>query len=138
MKDLEKKGRVLDFRDLETQVFDFATVQWYNTEKMSIGVCLLAPGSSHERESHDVDETFYILSGDGEVIFYYQDEERYPLAPGKIVHIPAGIDHGTRVTGWEPLKVLIIDVPVGPAKELMEAPGLTLLPPGKMPKYFFK
>ena len=131
------KKRVITPRDLETQVFDFATVQWFIGERFSFGISLMPPGGGHEKHSHPgIEEVLYVISGEMDEVFY-PEEKKYHVTPGSFVHIPPGKEHATEVVSWEPVKVLAIYVPAGPEKELREACD-TVLPPGAIPKYTYK
>jgi len=133
-----RSKRVIKTEDLETQIFEFSMIKWLSAEWLSFGISLLAPGGKHERHSHpDAEEILYVLSGEGEVIFY-PEGEKHTISPGTLIDIPPGKEHATMATSWEPLKMIIVCVPHGPERKLRESPECTVLPPGEIPKYKYK
>ncbi|MFC7045043.1 cupin domain-containing protein [Halobacteriaceae archaeon GCM10025711] len=123
--------------DVETQQFPWGTLKWMSTpdatgsEAFSAGVVQLKPGRGHERHDHpDSEEILYVVSGEG--VQTVADDER-ELAPGDMVYIPAGVEHSTENTGWEPLKLLAVYGPPGPEEVLGSLPEATILPPGELP-----
>lgn len=123
--------------DVETQVFDWGFLKWLseprvtNAQKFSAGVVILRPGKGHTRHNHPgVEEILYVVSGVGEQMVA---DERQPVAPGDLIHIPPDVDHETVNTGWEELKILAIYAPPGPETELRSLPECTILPPGELP-----
>lgn len=130
--------RVFKPEDLETQVFEFATIKWLSAERLSFGISFLAPGGKHEKHSHpDAEEVLYVLSGEGEVVFY-PEGEKHKISPGTLIDIAPGEEHTTMAIGWEPLKLIIVCVPHGPEKELRKTPECTVVPPGEIPRYKYK
>lgn len=137
----ERKGRVFNPKDLESLVFKWGTQQWVIGDRFSLGLTVIPPSTAHERHSHPgVEEMFYIISGEMEVIFYYGDEqEKFYAGPGSYVHIPAGVEHSGGGNSVEPVRFLVIYSPPGPETyQLRNDPECTVLPPGKLPAYHCK
>lgn len=64
------------------------------------------PGTGHAMHSHaEDDEVMIVVSGKGHTL---SDGVRQDLAPGTVVHIPAGCAHENVPVGDEPLRAIII------------------------------
>lgn len=121
--------------EIETLELDWGTIKWLSTpettnaETFSTGLVVLKPDEGHERHTHpDSEEVLYFLSGDG--VQTVADEEREVTA-GDMVHIPAGVEHSTENTSWEPLRFLAIYGPPGPEDEIRSLPECTVVPPSE-------
>ena len=64
------------------------------------GVAQLAPGAQLPPHRHAPEETYYIVSGRGEMEI---DDDITAVGPGCAVYIPANARHALRCTGSEPL-----------------------------------
>jgi len=124
--------------DVETIQLDWGTLKWMNTpdvtgsEGFSAGVVVLDPGKGHERHTHpDSEEILYFLSGEGEQTV--ADEER-TVGAGEMVYIPAGVEHSTINTSWEPLRFIATYCPPGPEAEIRDLEEATVFPPGEVPE----
>lgn len=124
--------------DVETIQLDWGTLKWLSTpevtgaEAFSTGVVVLEPGKGHERHTHpDSEETLYFLSGEG--VQTVEDEEQ-EVSAGDAIYIPAGVEHSTQNTGWEPLRFLAMYGPPGPEAEIRDSKEATVLPPGELPE----
>jgi mannose-6-phosphate isomerase-like protein (cupin superfamily) len=53
---------------------------------------------------------FFFISGEGAG---WVDGENYEIRPGKVVQVPAGVDHGYRNTGKDDLILLTLNIPAG-------------------------
>jgi len=123
--------------DVETQVFDWGFLKWLSeprvtdARRFSAGVVILKSGKGHTRHNHPgVEEILYVVSGVGEQMVA---DERQPIGPGDLIHIPPDVYHETINRGWEELKILAIYAPPGPEVELRNSPECGLLPPGVLP-----
>jgi len=123
--------------DIETLELDWGTLKFMSTpettgaETFSTGVVVLNPGKGHERHTHpDSEEILYFLSGEG--VQTIADEEREVTA-GDVVYIPAGVEHSTENTSWEPLRFLAMYGPPGPEAGIRDLAECTVLPPGDKP-----
>lgn len=121
--------------EIETLELDWGTIKWLSTpettgaETFSSGVVILKAGKGHERHTHpDSEEVLYFLSGEG--VQTIADEER-EVAAGDMVHIPAGVEHSTENTSWEPLRFLAMYGPPGPEAEIRQLPECSVVPPGE-------
>ncbi len=128
--------------EVETQVFDWGSIKWLSeprvtaAERFSAGVVLLEPGKGHSRHNHPgVEEILYVVSGVG--VQMVEDAEgrqdRRPVGPGALIHIPPDVYHETINTGWEPLKLLAVYSPPGPEAALRESPDCRVVAPGVLP-----
>lgn len=123
--------------DVESQMFDWGVLKWLSTpsitggERFSAGVVKLEPGKGHERHTHpDSDEILYVIRGEGEQEVADQNRD---IETGEMVYIPAGVEHGTVNTSWEPLLLLAVYSPPGPEDVLRELPECEIVPPGELP-----
>lgn len=128
--------------DVETLRFPWGSIKWMSdptrtgTSTMAVGVVVLRPGDGHSRHNHPgSDETLYVISGEG--LQMVEDDDGVPIErpvrPGDMIFIPEGVYHGTRNTGWEPMRILAIYAPSGPEALLREQPDCEILPPGIAP-----
>jgi oxalate decarboxylase/phosphoglucose isomerase-like protein (cupin superfamily) len=127
----------VDSEDVSTQVFDWGTLKWMATpavngsERFSAGVVQLEPGKGHDLHTHpDSDEILYVVGGEGEQTVAGETRE---VSAGRMIFVPAGVEHGTHNTGWETLKLLAVYAPPGPEEQLAELPECTVLPAGELP-----
>lgn len=123
--------------DVPTQVLDWGTIKWMSkpgvtgAERFSAGVVVLEPGEGHDLHTHpDSEEVLYFVGGEGEQTVAGDSRE---VSAGNMIHIPAGVEHGTQNTGWEPLKLLAIYSPPGPEEEVGDLPECETIPPGELP-----
>lgn len=129
--------RFVRSNDVETIQVDWGTLKWMNTpeitgsEAFSAGVVVLDPGKGHERHTHpDSEEILYILSGEGEQTIAGEEQL---VGPGEMVYIPAGVEHSTMNSSWEPLRFLAIYGPPGPEAEIRDLAEATVFAPGEFP-----
>lgn len=70
-----------------------------------VGEQTVGPGQRVLRHRHPVEEVLTFLAGAGEATL---DGERVPIGPGVTLFVPAGVVHGFRPTGPDPLRVLVV------------------------------
>ena len=70
------------------------------SEGLVTGIAEIAPGAALMRHHHEPAETYYILSGQGEMEI---EGRTRALGPGSAVYIPPDARHTVRCTGAEPL-----------------------------------
>ena len=70
------------------------------SEGLVTGIAEIAPGGELMRHHHEPAETYYILSGQGEMEI---EGRTRALGPGSAVYIPPDARHAVRCTGAEPL-----------------------------------
>jgi mannose-6-phosphate isomerase-like protein (cupin superfamily) len=71
---------------------------------------ILPPGCAVSPHHHNaIEEIYYILSGDGEMLV---GDETRRVGPGDAVYIPKGHRHSLRNDGVEPIRLLLV---CGPA-----------------------
>ncbi len=68
-----------------------------------VGVQVSPPGYSTGTHSHPYLEVVSVIEGEGEAWVEGQDGVT-PIGPGTTLVMPAGVKHGFRVTGREPLR----------------------------------
>lgn len=77
---------------------------------MSIGITTIFPNKRQNRHIHYGDEqVIYVLSGEGSQLV---GDRISDIKPGQIYHMEAGIIHETINQGIEPIKHLLISIPV--------------------------
>lgn len=99
------------------QYFDWGSIEWIyepdtknSTNTMHIGISTILPGRRQREHIHYGDEQLlYVLSGRGEQLI---GKELSIKKPGSLFHIDAGSVHEAINTGEEPIKELLISVPV--------------------------
>lgn len=78
-------------------------------EFLYAGLNCFAPGQQHAAHVHaDQDKLYYVLEGTGEAVL---GDEVEAVEAGDLVMAPAGVPHGMKNTGAEPLLVLTIFAP---------------------------
>jgi mannose-6-phosphate isomerase-like protein (cupin superfamily) len=70
-----------------------------------LGDFTVEPLSSLPEQTHDMDEIYYFLEGEGEVVV---DGQSHRIKPGTCVTIPAGVPHYTSNHGLNPVRFLYI------------------------------
>ena len=76
------------------------------------GVILLLPGEKlGGHYHHEVEETFYILEGEGSLIV---NDSETPAVPGDVLRMEVQDRHSIRNTGDKPLKLVFIKCPYLP------------------------
>jgi quercetin dioxygenase-like cupin family protein len=78
-------------------------------ERLYAGLNCFLPGQEHAPHVHaDQDKLYYVLSGNGEAQL---DGEAHAVAQGDLILARAGVAHGLKNTGAEPLVVLVVFAP---------------------------
>lgn len=82
---------------------------------LGVGMVILPPGVKSNPHSHvREEETWYIISGRGEIVV---GDERVAVEPEMLVVAPPGKTHQVVNTGDESLKALWVFAPAGPEEE---------------------
>lgn len=111
---------------LETDV-PFTPVAWGQTKVLVgtaaggdadafyVAITEYLPGMAHTMHSHpEADEIMLVVSGNG---YTLSNGVRRHLAPGTVVHIPAGCAHENAPLGDAPLRAIIIKAKLGKPEE---------------------
>lgn len=78
-----------------------------NLEAMTKG--FLNPGFSYDWHSHeDIDEFFYVISGEG--VIYFSDGTECKYKSGEIFYTPANLEHKITATSTEPSEYFFIRI----------------------------
>ncbi|RJT07958.1 cupin domain-containing protein [Halococcus sp. IIIV-5B] len=135
---MANEQRFVDSEAIETVQLDWGTLKWMNTPEttgaaaFSAGMVVLEPGKGHERHTHpDSEEVLYVLSGEGTQTVAEDERE---VSSGDMIYIPAGVEHSTVNSSWEPLRFLAMYGPPGPEAEIRDSFEATVLPPGEVPE----
>jgi mannose-6-phosphate isomerase-like protein (cupin superfamily) len=82
-----------------------------DTPRFTFGIIDIAPGREIDAHVHEgEDDAFYILEG---TMTFFSGDDEVEAGPGTFVLAPAGVDHGFRNDGDEPLRMLNIHAPAG-------------------------
>lgn len=92
-----------------------------------VGLSHVQPGSGAPSHTHPVEETIVILRGRAHV---WMGDDEHDLGPDTTVLIPAGVVHGFRSTGSEPL-VLLTTLPINEFRvhPVDDSRGAEFIPP---------
>ena len=75
-------------------------------EHLYAGLNCFLPGQEHHAHVHaDQDKLYYVLAGSGQA---QVGEETHAVSAGDLILAPAGMLHGLKNTGNEPLIVLVV------------------------------
>jgi mannose-6-phosphate isomerase-like protein (cupin superfamily) len=72
----------------------------------NVHVVRITKGLSHVHQGYD--EVYYLLSGRGQITL---GEETYPLRPGSVAVIPAGVPHSLEADEGDELEFIIFGTP---------------------------
>ena len=61
-----------------------------NKDNLAVGILLLKPGEKDTQEPHDVDEVYFVISGDG---FLKINDKDYPVFPDKLFFVEKNTMH---------------------------------------------
>ena len=85
---------------------------------LSVGMTILPPGNASSFHSHDAEsETWIIVAGEGEVRV---GDEREPVGPESVVHLPRSVMHQIINTGREELRMFWVYTPPGGEKKVLD------------------
>lgn len=130
-----KSFRVIKPNELEIYASKYGTRQWYVGEHLAMGVCIHPPGEGHDRHTHNnAEELVYVISGNL-VAQNFSNGKEYPMGPGDVLYVPAGVEHGAYVCGNEPMKNVTIYAPAGAELDVMMRE--LIIPRGVSPEYNF-
>ncbi len=82
-------------------------LQFLNEGTMSLGLYVLAAGSTDTQSPHSEDEIYYVVAGRGEIVVA---GERRPVRPGSIVFVAKEVEHRF-VDIEEDLSILVFFAP---------------------------
>lgn len=131
-----KGRRFVEPKHVETQVFDWGSIQWMSeprvtgTKRMAAGIVTLEVGKGHGRHNHaDDEEIIYIIEGEGTQMVDVAGEEQRKVTSGTMIHIPPGVYHSTFNTGDKLMRFLVVYSPPGTEALLRSHPGCRVEPP---------
>lgn len=73
------------------------------------------PGAAQEIHSHDPEQVYVLVEGDGEMTV---GDETASISAGDLVHIPSNAAHGIENTGDEPLEYVSAATPAFPGRDI--------------------
>lgn len=65
-------------------------VDFFASEKLSVGLAIWAAGSVDRQQPHDEDEVYYVISGRGSIRVASEDRN---VGPGSLVFVAAHVEH---------------------------------------------
>ncbi len=132
-----KGKRFVNVDDVDTLVFDWGTIKWIsepkvtNAERFTTGLVNLDIGKGHNRHNHPgVEEIIYCMEGQG---LQTVGREKKTIRAGDMVHVPPGVYHSTKNTGWDQMKLLVVYSPSGPEEIIRNMPECRVVKAGKPP-----
>ena len=92
---------------------DWGELHWFasgalgNSQRMTLGKCVLRPGRRNPTHLHpDCEEILHVLSG--RIRHYVEGQEEVEMGPGDTITIPPGLRHHARNTGGEEAVLLVV------------------------------
>jgi mannose-6-phosphate isomerase-like protein (cupin superfamily) len=82
-----------------------------SSQNHGVTVLYVPPHAKLDLHSHETEETYYILSGEG---LFYLTEGKKPIQQGHFIYLPSWCEHGIENTGTEMLIVLVTTSPTNP------------------------
>jgi mannose-6-phosphate isomerase-like protein (cupin superfamily) len=98
----------IEFRGLGALVKRVIYPQLTGVQGATLAVVYVNPGEEIVLHSHQEEELYYIISGEGTVTL---DDREVPVGPGTAVYIAPNVVHGQRPTGNEPLYMVACVTP---------------------------
>lgn len=83
----------------------------------NLHVVSVTAGGRHFHAQYD--EVHYVLNGEGTIVL---DQQKYPLRPGAVVVIPAGVPHSLQTVPDQKLEFVIFGTPPVPITDQRAAP----------------
>lgn len=106
-----KETMVLKVNKAFVEEFDWGKLYWFasgklgNSDKMTIGKCIIKPGCKNPRHRHsNCQEVLHVLSGK---IIHYVKDEYFQMGTGDTITIPSGLLHSAKNAGSEDAILMI-------------------------------
>jgi oxalate decarboxylase/phosphoglucose isomerase-like protein (cupin superfamily) len=124
--------------EVETMVFPWGRLKWLSeprvtgTSIMTTGLVELEVGKGHDRHNHPgISEILYVLEGTGEQFIEHEDGtvETRTVKAGDLIFVPADLFHGTKNTGTDNMRILVVYERSGPEAFLRSLPECRIEPP---------
>ena len=107
-----KEAHVIKKSDAVVQKFDWGELHWFasgqigNSEKMTIGKCIVKPGRENPRHLHpSCEEVLHVLSGT--ISHSIGKEKFFEMQPGDTIAVPPGVVHNAKNVGKEEAVLMI-------------------------------
>jgi quercetin dioxygenase-like cupin family protein len=91
--------------------FPWGAIKWLMNNDLdedaeqTFGIVFIGPGQKNPRHFHpNCEELLHVLSG---TCTHSLGDQSYPMSPGDLIRIPAGVVHHAENDGWEPLRAII-------------------------------
>jgi len=104
--------RVIRKRDAVVQAFDWGELHWFasgqigNSEKMTVGKCIIRPGCENPRHLHpNCEEVLHVLSGT--ISHSIGNDQAFEMHAGDTIAVPAGVMHNARNVGTDDAVLMI-------------------------------
>ena len=106
-----KEAVVLKANEAVVEEFDWGRLYWFasgklgNSDKMTIGKCIIKPGYENPRHKHsNCQEVLHVLAGK---ILHYVEDKYFQMSSGDTITIPSGLLHSAKNTGSEDAILMI-------------------------------
>lgn len=107
-----KEARVIKKSDAVVQAFDWGALHWFasgqmgNSEKMTIGKCVIKPGCQNPRHEHpSCEEVLHVLSGT--ISHSVGKDTFFEMHPGDTIAVPPGVVHNAKNIGKDDAVLMI-------------------------------
>jgi len=112
MKNTVKISEGIEFRKIGGYVLRLVNPATTGSKNIGTSMCYLNPGEEIMQHSHEYEEVYFILSGEGTMAL---DGETIHLEKNLSVYVPSNAKHGQKNDGQEPL---IIHCSLSPAPKI--------------------
>ena len=92
-----KETMVLKANEAYVEEFDWGKLHWFasgklgNSDKMTIGKCIIKPGCENPRHKHsNCQEVLHVLAGK---IIHYVEDKYFQMGSGDTITVPSGLLH---------------------------------------------
>ena len=107
----KESGLIFNLKDITKKTFDDRWVKFafgpqgkIETKNLNLGVVNFDPGKEALNHRHDVDESLFVLSGNGKIKI---GNKVYDIKRNDFIHIPSQTDHSV-MTEKNKVKILFI------------------------------
>lgn len=107
-----QETKILRANEISVNKTDWGELKWFasrelgNSETMTMGLCVIAPGYENPRHSHpNCDELLHVLSG--RIRHTFENGGVTEMVPGDTISVPPNVVHNAANIGDEAARLLI-------------------------------